>query len=124
MNKQKDSSNSLYSPDDALLYGTAFKTLYEPYKNYKKASVKLSSEKERAMYEVQKYAIMCHDLALYLDVYPNDTGAIALRKQYLKLWEEAKKAYVDKYPPFDVNCEKNNVTPYPWSTTNFPWGDK
>lgn len=122
MNKQN--SSSLYNPDDALLYGTAFKSLYEPYKNYKKASVKFSNEKERMMFDVQKYALMCHDLALYLDVYPNDTEAITLRKEYLKKWEEAKKTYEEKYSPINVNCEKNNVNPYPWSTTNFPWGGK
>lgn len=124
MNNEKGSQSNLFSPDDALFYGTAFKSLYEPYKNFKKANVKIANEKERLLLEVQKYAIMCHDLGLYLDVYPNDKEAVELRKNYLKLWEEAKNKYEEKYPPFVKNCKKNDVTPFPWSTTPFPWGDK
>lgn len=124
MNNDKGSKSNLFNPDDALLYGTAFKSLYEPYKNLKKANVKLNNEKERLMFEIQKYAIMAHDLGLYLDVYPNDKEASDLRSKYLKMYEEAKNKYESKYPPYNKNSEMNDKIPFPWSTTPFPWGDK
>lgn len=124
MNIKTGSHDTLFNADDALLYGTAFKSLYEPYKNYKKANVKFQNEQERLMFDVQKYDIICHDLGLYLDVYPNDSEALNIRKEYLEKYDKAKKTYLEKYPSFNKNSSYNNKVPFPWSTTSFPWGDK
>lgn len=119
-----NSQSNLFNPDEAILVGTAFKSLYEPYKGFKKANVRLLSEKERLMYDIQKYDLISHDLGLYLDVFPLDKEAVNLRKKYLSLYDDSIRRYLEKYPPFEVTCEKNNKTPYPWSTTPFPGGEK
>ena len=70
LRKQKHyQNNNLFSPDEAIQYGTAFKALAIPYKNYKTANVVATNEKERLMLDIQKYDLVCHDLGLYLDVF-------------------------------------------------------
>lgn len=118
----KKIDENLFSPDEAIKRGTAFVMLYEPYKNNKIANIYLKSDREKLLLEVQKYALMCHDLHLYLDVHPNDKDAVELRKKYLDLYLKAKEKYDTIYPPFDVNCEKVNKVPFAWSTTEFPFG--
>jgi len=116
----KKTQTNLFSPEEALKRGTAFTSLYEPYKNNKISDINIKNEKEKMMLEVQMYALMAHDLHLYLDVHPNDKDAIEQRKKYLDLFKSAKEKYDSKYPPFDVNCDKVNTVPFSWSTSKFP----
>ena len=118
----KKIETNLFSPDEAIKRGTAFVTLYEPYKNNKCAMPIFKNDKEKALFDVQKYLLMIHDLHLYLDVHPYDKEAVELRKKYLELYNKAKEKYESMYPPFDVNCEKVNMVPFTWSTTEFPFG--
>ena len=74
--------------------------------------------------EIQKYGIVVHDIDLYLDVYPNDENAIALRKKYYKEYTDLKDTYQRMYPPFDLCSNDINKVPFSWSTNKFPWGEE
>ena len=118
----KKIETNLFSPDEAIKRGTAFVTLYEPYKNNKCAMPIFTNDTAKALCDVQKYLLMIHDLHLYLDVHPYDKEAVELRKKYLELYNKAREKYESMYPPFNVNCEKVNMVPFTWSTTEFPFG--
>ena len=122
MNNKEE--NNLFTSNEGILVGTVFKTLYKPYKGHKQAKLKNLNEQQKMLLKVQEYSLACHDLSLYLDIYPNDTNALKEREIYHKLREEAVKQYNEKYPPFTKNAKEINKIPYPWSTTPFPWGDK
>ena len=114
----------MFSPDEAIQYGTAFKALAIPYKNYKTANVVATNEKERLMLDIQKYDLVCHDLGLYLDVFPNDGEIINIRDNYLKMLRESEEKYEKKYSPFNKCSDKLDKVPFSWSTSPFPWGGK
>ncbi len=125
LRKQKHyQNNNLFSPDEAIQYGTAFKALAIPYKNYKTANVVATNEKERLMLDIQKYDLVCHDLGLYLDVFPNDGEIINIRDNYLKMLRESEEKYEKKYSPFNKCSDKLDKVPFSWSTSPFPWGGK
>lgn len=119
-----DGKSNILNPDEAIKAGTVFKTLYQPYKNYRITDFSNLTEKEKMMLEIYKYGLIVHDLSLYLDVYPRDEEAVSLRKKYMDLYEVAMKKYEEVYPPFSLGAAKMNKTPYPWSTSVFPWGDE
>lgn len=119
-----NNQNILFNDNDAILYGTCFKSLYIPYKDYKCANVKITTDKEKELFDCMKYYIFVHDLGLYLDVYPQDQEAVMLRSEYLKKYLTEKEMYDNKYPPYDKTVKQVDTTPFSWSTTPFPWGDK
>lgn len=114
----------IYDQDQAIKVGTIFKSLDVPYKNYKMPSLMPTTQKEALMLEIQEYGLVVHDLSLYLDVYPNDENAINLRKKYSKEYNDLINTYQSMYPPFSLASDEINKTPFPWSTTKFPWGGK
>lgn len=71
------------------------------------------------MLEVQKYCAACHDLALYLDVFPNDKNVISLRNDYLEKYHNALNNYEKTYGA--INSSSAIKVPYNWSTTSWPW---
>lgn len=116
-----DQSMNIYDANEGFVKGTLFKTLYEPYKNYQPKAIVASTDKEKMMLNIQKLTAACHDLGLYLDVYPKDTNALSLRSKYQKELSEMVKEYDSKYPPFSIDSEYLSKAPWKWSTTSFPW---
>lgn len=110
---------NVYNANEAFKNGTIFKTLYIPYKNYLPKQPTANTEKGKAMLEVQKYCAVCHDLALYLDVFPNDKNVILLRNDYLEKYHNALNNYEKTYGA--INSPSANKVPYNWSTTSWPW---
>ena len=73
------------------------------------------------MLELMAYAMVAHDLGLYLDVYPTQTRLIKEFEKYSKLAADRQKAYVEKYGPLSQkdSGDKNGMmsyvaTPSPW----------
>lgn len=115
---------ALYSPNEAIMVGTIFKTLDIPYKDYRMTPFLNENEKEKLMFEIQKFGLFNHDLSLYLDVYPNDENALKVREEYLDKYETLLAEYNMKYSPISLSADKSNSLPFPWSTSVFPWGDE
>lgn len=110
---------NVFDANEAFTKGTIFKTLYIPYKNFLPKQPIAQNEKGKSMLEVQKYCSVCHDLALYLDVFPNDKNVISLRNEYLEKYKKALEDYQEKFNSIDST--NANKVPYNWSTTDWPW---
>ena len=115
------SKDNLYSPDEGFVKGTIYKTLYKPYKNYQPGKINVSNEKERLMNAVQMYAFALNDINLYLAVYPKDTDALKVRKEYLDKYNRAKEEYQSKYPAFCLDYDFDVNKSFNISVDNFPW---
>ncbi len=121
---EKNENTNLFDSSEAIKVGTIFKTLYKPYKGYTKVTLKGLNERQKLMLKIQEYKLACHDLSLYLDIYPNDEQAIMVREKYHKKLKETEEIYNKKYSPFSLNAMEINENPFPWSSKPFPWGDK
>ena len=64
--------NNIFTPKETMEYGNIFRDEYVPYLNYQPRKLSPSNEKEKRIYELMAMRDFCHDLKLYLDVYPND----------------------------------------------------
>jgi len=117
--KDKDCKVELYSVEEGFLRGNMFKGLYEPYKNYQPYRIEFSNERERLLFNVQKYDFAINDLNLYLDLYPKDEYVFCLFKQYVEEYEKAKKEYECRYGPLMITDDAGNT--YDWSKNPWPW---
>ncbi len=112
------SSSKLFQPDIAFRNGNLFSNLYQGYKNYKPATLNISSEKERKMMELSEVCFAAHELNLYLDIHPEDRSMFLLFKDYQKKADQLKREYEEKYGPLCVDSEMNNN--YSWNQS-WPW---
>lgn len=110
------------NPATGFERGNLFDNLYEPYKNYKPATLKPNNEEDYLMYQIQMYSFALNDLNLYLDIHPNDREKINLRCKYLKDYQDAFNQYENKYGALGVNSTVLNKTPWSWNTS-FSWED-
>lgn len=117
--KKNESKVELYSVEEGFLRGNMFKNLYDPYKNYSPYKVEFTSEKEKLLFDVQKYDFAINDLNLYLDLCPNDEYVFNLFKQYVMEYEKAKKEYVCKYGPLLLTDDLG--IKYDWNKNPWPW---
>ena len=112
-------SMNVFHANEAFTKGTIFKTLYIPYKNFLPKQPVALTDKQKSMLEVQKYCSVCHDFALYLDVFPNDKNVISLRNEYLEKYEKALDNYQSKYG--SIVSSNATTVPYDWRSTDWPW---
>ena len=126
--EQVDRDEKNYSvesdPYTAFIKGNSFKNLYDSYKSYQPFNINPSNEKEYSLLLVQIYGFVAHDLALYLDVNPNDDKAIQLREKYNNIYKQAVMEYEQRYGALCLDSEILGTIPWSWDS-NFPWeGDK
>lgn len=108
-------------PYTGFMKGNMFSNLYEPYKNYQVQEINPTNEREYALLMVQMYGFAVHDLGLYLDVNPNDTNAINLRSEYVKLYKQVLAEYESKYGALGLSSNMLDVTPWAWDSKKWPW---
>lgn len=106
--------------ETGFLKGNMFKNLYDPYKNYDVQRIVPRNEKDRMMYEIQKYGFGMNDLVLYLDVHPEDVSAVRLFDELQNGYQKAVSNYENKYGPINLNSDLLNKTPWPWQK-NWPF---
>lgn len=122
MNNYRNYYNySNLDPYKGFLRGNLFDNLYVPYKNYKFREINPTNEREYDMLMLQMYGFDVHDLDLYLDVYPDDSEAIKIRKQYFDKYMAAKANYENKYGPISLSSNLLDNNPWLWDTKVWPW---
>ena len=112
----QQSSTPAYDPEDAIKRGTLFPGLDLPFMNI----VNTADVSDTPLGEVMAMQFVCHELHLYLDTHPKDQEAFALLKNMLRLSEEAKKRYTQKYGPLcaaDLACSER----FDWLEDPWPW---
>lgn len=118
--QQNDTKNSLVSLNEGFLRGSMFADLYEPY--IKPIPPKNpSSEKEQWMRRIQELAFATNDLALYLDLNPEDMNVLNIFNQYNTQLEEVTKNYENKYGPLCFNSTSDSETNWLWINNPWPW---
>ena len=118
---QNNVSNSLYGPYEGYLKGNMFSNLYEQYKNYIPSNVKISNEKDEALFNLNQIGFAVHELNLYLDVYPDNQEALNIISNYSKMYNQMLNDYQEKYGALNVNSVNGNSIPFAWVGSSFPW---
>ena len=115
-------NNQLFEPYEGFIRGNMFKDLYDQYKNFKPQNLNSGSERENMLNQWQQYNFVLTDIALYLDVNPNNRNMLNLYQKYLKIANEIKEQYEKKYGP--VTCESEvilNSNSWDWNNSPWPW---
>ena len=123
-NQTQQSNNTLYGPYEGYIKGNLFKNLYEEYKDYQPAKLLPKSEEEEALLNLNQMQFAMHEANLYLDVYPNDRGALELFNQYRMQADEYTKKYESKYGPLELTSNSLNTFPWAWDNSPWPWEKK
>lgn len=100
--------------------GNLFNNLYDEYKNYKPQELKVSSEREDLILQIDENRFATIELGLYLDLYPNDTYALNKYNSYLKKEKELISIYESKYGPMTLNSPVQTNT-WLWNNSPWPW---
>lgn len=76
--------------------------------------------KNALMRKLQEYSFAAHDAALFLDINPDSTKALAYFKKMKALEEKATREYESLYGPLTVNAQVD-YDRWVWAQTPFPW---
>lgn len=111
--------SKLTNAETGFLRGNMFNDVYDGYyKRIKK--INTTNEREKSLLKIQELTFASLDLGLYLDVYPNDTNALRVFKNYNKELEKATKNYEAIYGPLKSECDKEG-NEYEWIKNPWPW---
>lgn len=108
----------VYDPSEALKRGNLFPHLYKPYKSCEPASIKVSTEREKCLLEIQKLDFAINDLNLYLDLNPDDEKMYYLMCKYVEESKCKKDEYKRLYGPLMLD---DLTDEYEWSKSIWPW---
>lgn len=108
----------IYDLKEALRRGNLFPKLYDPYKNYVPREIKVNTEREKCLLEIQELDFAISDLNLYLDNYPCDKQAYDLFKKYTEECKKKKEYYTKVFGPLVLS---ELTDEYEWSTGVWPW---
>lgn len=111
----------LFKPLEGYTKGNLFENLYQGYKNYKPARIKVNNEKEEELLNIGQMAFSKHELNLYLDNYPNNKEALDMFNKYRKMTNDLIKNYERRYGPITVSGEVNSNIPFRWESEKWPW---
>ena len=111
----------LLEDENGSMFQEALPNLYEQYKNYIPSNVKISNEKDEALFNLNQIGFAVHELNLYLDVYPDNQEALNLFSNYTRMYNQMLNDYQEKYGALKVNSVNGNSIPFAWVGSSFPW---
>lgn len=104
---------------EGFLRGNIFKNEYKPYKNLSYISISPKNDREAKLFNVMSYAHAITDMNLYLDVHPEDRGALNYLEELIVEEEKAKKDYIMNYGPLNVCDTKGDK--FKWIDSPWSW---
>lgn len=116
---KNENDNKIFNEKDGFMYGNMFKSEYTPYKNYKVAKLDSNCEKGDLLLRIYEYDFALNDLALYLDLHPEDNRIYLLFKKYTDEFNECVRLYESKYGPLELN--DSDYTCYMWEKGPWPF---
>lgn len=119
--KDIGNSKSLYDPYQGFIRGNMFSNLFDPYKIREPYDIKPMNEQAELLTYIDSLSFACIDLNLYLDVNPNDRGAIDLFNQYRIQKNDLLLEYQNKFGPLLLNSDSLNTYPWAWDDRPWPW---
>lgn len=110
----------LFNPEEAINLGNLFKDLYMSYKGFSNYCFSTNNDREKLLFEIQKYNFCIHELNLYLDVNKSNSDMCYLFNKYIEKSNLLTKKYEEEYGPLLAkNCMcKNHFT---WKKGPWPW---
>lgn len=121
MPNQTGISNSNIMPMyEGYIKGNLFNNLYDQYLNYQPSKLIPNNEQAELLLNVNQTTFAAHEVKLYLDIYPNDTGMINLYNDYQKKASDAIKTYERKYGPILADSP-SNTNDFSWEAYAWPW---
>lgn len=113
-------TKKFFGIEDAFRLGNISIESYSKYRHYEPRQLVASSPLEQLELDIQKCGFMCHDLGLYLDIYPNDKNALNLYSTHKTQYNELVKEYEMRGGVITKNVLNNQ---YNW-LGSWPWGGK
>lgn len=105
---------------EGYIKGNLFNNLYDQYLNYQPSKLIPNNEQAELLLNVNQTTFAAHEVKLYLDIYPNDTGMINLYNDYQKKASDAIKTYERKYGPILADSP-SNTNDFSWEAYAWPW---
>ena len=105
-----------YEPRKAMVRGTLYPGLDLPFMGM----VNQNNLPVTPLSEVQVLAFAVQELALYLDIHPEDTEALELYRQYQQLYQKVSQAYEREKRPLNHAAPGQGDT-YAWLDDPWPW---
>lgn len=107
-----------YDAQEGLATGTLFPGLNLPF--FKAIRSRMNCD-NRALCELMALSFAITELGLYLDTHRNDTEAIRLFREYVKLANEGKKRYEAAYGPLMLKDASGDQNGWNWINSPWPW---
>lgn len=114
-------NTNLFQPQEGYMKGNLFKNLYDPFKNYKPATLNPRGAQEEALINLGQMHFAMHEANLYLDNFPNDMDMINKFNDFRKSYEQLLNDYQSKYGPLEINNPYMTTNPFAWSGKSWPW---
>lgn len=114
-----DRNTILYSLDDGFNKGNMFKNEYSKYGNHV-YKLKVTTDKDKLLYDIQMYTFALKDIILYLDIHPDDKYILTKYKDYSKELKTLKSKYESIYGPL-CSFDANNTDKWTWINNPWPW---
>ena len=111
--------DDVFSPEETLMHGNLFKSLYQGYKVYPVYKIVDNNEHDACLLKIYELEQVINDLNLYLDFNHKDDYFYSLFKNYVKELEMQKEKYERLYGPLML-CN-TNYDNYRWSENPWPW---
>lgn len=118
-NIKDDDNVNLFNYEDGFKYGNMFKNEYDPYKNYRVLDLESNTELGKLLLKIYEYDFALNDLALYLDLHPEDMSVYKLFKKYTEEQRKYVDTYEKKYGPMEL--DNSDYTNYLWDEGPWPF---
>lgn len=109
----------LHDEENGFILGNMFPNEYNSYKNYKPSKLKTKTEKDDLLLKIYEYNFALNDIALFLDLNPNDKEVYRTFQKYTELEKKYIDLYERKYGPLDL-CS-SNYNDYSWFKGPWPF---
>lgn len=119
----KEDSNKLVSVQEGFLKGNLFKDEYKPYKNYTYKKIVPKNKKEEMMLEIMELSFAINDLALYLDLCPEDKTILDKFNELVQKSCKLEMEYVKNYGALEV-IDNTSSKKFEWICSPWPWDNE
>ncbi len=122
MYEEDANANKLYDPYQGFIRGNMFPNLYNGYG--KTLDIKPLNQQAKMLTTLDALDFAAHDIALYLDLHPEDRDMIQLYNSYRMQANELRENYEKKYGPILASSNATNKYPWDWNDKPWPWENK
>ena len=102
-----------------FLRGNMFDNEFVSFEGIGYVMPKISSDKDKLLFDIMKSSFAINDYNLYLDLHPNDHDILYKYQNEVKKCKELSDQYTRLYGPLTLKDSEYNTVK--WSECSFPW---